>query len=53
MIQDPVTLSGGDHGGDVVEGQGWPEGEERELDHGIYRRVGAQAVFLGPAPQVA
>ena len=48
-MTDPVELSGGDRGGEIVEGQGWAEGEARDVDGLVYRRSGAQAVFVGPA----
>lgn len=48
-MNDPVELSGGDNGGQTVEGQGWAEGTVRQFGDGFYRRVGAQGVFVGPA----
>ena len=47
-MSDPVELSGGDKGGEVVEGQGWADGSVRQFGNGFYRRVGAQGVFVGP-----
>ena len=46
---DPVELSGGEKGGEVVEGQAWGEGETRDFDGLRYRRVGGQAVYAGLA----
>lgn len=48
-MQDPVTLSGGDAGGEIVEGKDWLEGETRQFGGGLYRRAGAQGIFVGPA----
>jgi len=48
-MTDPVTLSGGPKGGDIVEGQGWADGTIRQFDNAFYRRVGALAVFVGEA----
>lgn len=47
MFNDPVTLSGGDHGGDVVEGEGWAQGEVKQFGQHLYRRDNGQAVFVG------
>ncbi|WP_293862521.1 hypothetical protein [uncultured Alsobacter sp.] len=47
---DQVTLSGGDLGGEVVEGEGWAEGERRDFNGFLYERRGDQAVFVGMAP---
>lgn len=49
MLQDPVTLTGGDSGGEIVEGADWPDGEVRAFSGGTYRRAGAQGVFVGEA----
>ena len=38
-FKDPVFLSGGDKGGEVVEGDGWKVDEERIFDKLIYRRI--------------
>jgi hypothetical protein len=46
---DPVTLSGGNAGGEIVEGDGWPMGETREFAQHLYRRDGKIAVFVGVA----
>lgn len=48
-MSDPVTLSGGDLGGEIVEGTGWAEGEVIDLNGLNYRRVGSIAVFVGTA----
>lgn len=48
-MNDPVELSGGPKGGETVEGQGWAEGSIRQFGNAYYRRVGAQAVFVGEA----
>lgn len=43
-----VTLSGGDMGGEVVDGTGWPINEIKEFGTLMYRRVSeTQAVFAG------
>jgi hypothetical protein len=44
-----VTLSGGQHGGDEVDGTGWANGDVRDISGFLYRREGDQAVFVGMA----
>jgi hypothetical protein len=49
-FNEPVNLSGGDLGGTVVEGQGWPPGTERVFGGLKYRRDYVDmAVFTGVA----
>jgi hypothetical protein len=44
-----VSLSGGEHGGQEVDGTGWADGEVRDFSGWLYRRQGDQAVFIGMA----
>lgn len=46
-MTDPVILSGGDAGGEIVEGDGWPMGETRDVGGCLYRRDGDFAIFVG------
>lgn len=45
-----VTLSGGNLGGQEVDGSGWEVGEERQFSGLVYRRVSdTQAIYVGEA----
>jgi hypothetical protein len=49
-MTEPVNLSGGERGGEVVEGAGWPMGEERTFGGFKYRRDYIDmAIYTGAA----
>ena len=45
-----VNLSGGNEGGNLVDGTGWSIGSEMTFNGSIYRRIADdQAIFVGMA----